>query len=506
MGDQNSCTPRGLQDHVYPGSFGTGWLALVLPAEAGKGRSLQAAGDCCRRSMTGLPLGDRIRLTGLLFFPFLMAELFQKVKDFLLEDMWRIRRDETSKRQFWLIRTLRIFFLAIRRFISDNGPQKASALTFYSLLSVVPLVAMAFGIAKGFGFREALEGLIKRQLAGHEEVIQWIEDFALRYLDSTKGGMIAGIGFGILIYAVMRMLINIEVAFNDIWDVKKPRSFIRMFSDYISILLVGLLLLVISSGSVVFITNSIQDLGIGKITSSFVIWVAPYILVWIVFSLVLMIMPNTKVKPLPAIVGGVVSGTLFLVVQYLYIYFQVGVSRYNAIYGSFAALPLLLIWIRTSWTIVIFGAELSFAFQNEKSFEFEADTRKMSLHTRKVVALLLVSETVKAFDRGEIAPSASELSSKLHLPIRLVNGLVQKLIEAKVLVEINASENRGMVLQPAFDIHKMDVAGVVKKIEHSGYSGLIPEDSDSVMLIKEALSEFEKQFENLPENKLLKDI
>jgi membrane protein len=435
-----------------------------------------------------------------------MAELVQKIKTFLLEGMWRIRRDETSKRQYWLIRALRIFFLAVRRFVTDNGTQKATALTFYSFLSVVPVVAMAFGIAKGFGFREALEVEIQQQLVGHEEVIQWIEEFALRYLDNTKGGMIAGIGFGILLYAVMQVLISIEAAFNDIWNVKKARSFVRMFSDYLSIVLVAIILLVTSSSIVLFIANRIEDLGIGKIGSSFVIWVAPYIMVWTVFSLVLMIMPNTKVKPLAAIFGGVVAGTLFLLVQYLYIYFQVGVSRYNAIYGSFAALPLFLILMRTSWVIIIFGAELSFAFQNERSFEFEVETKTMSLHTRKLVALVLVSEVVKTFSRGEMAQSALELSSGLRLPIRLVNEVVTQLMDAGILVEINVAGNREMVLQPAFDIQKMDIAGVLSRIEHSGYSGLIPDDIDSVSVIRESLSELEDRFKEMPSNRLLMDI
>ncbi len=420
--------------------------------------------------------------------------------------MWRIRHDETSKRQYWLIRALRIFFLAVRRFITDNGTQKATALTFYSLLSVVPVVAMAFGIAKGFGFREALELEIQQQLVGHEEVIQWIEEFALRYLDNTKGGMIAGIGFGILLYAVMQVLISIEAAFNDIWNVKKARSFVRMFSDYLSIFLVAIISLVTSSSIFVLIVKSIKDLGIGELASSFVIWVAPYLMVWIVFSLVLMIMPNTKVKPLSAIFGGVVAGTLFLATQYLYIYFQVGVSRYNAIYGSFAALPLFLIWMRTSWVIIIFGAELSFAFQNERSFEFEVDTKRMSLHTRKVISLLLVSDVAKTFAKGQMAQSALELSTSLRLPIRLVNELVTQLLDAGILVEINPSDNREMVLHPAFDIHTMDIAGVIKKMEHSGYSGLIPDDSESVTVIRESFSELELRFKTLPENRLLKDL
>ncbi|MFO7999614.1 MAG: YihY/virulence factor BrkB family protein, partial [Marinilabilia sp.] len=390
-----------------------------------------------------------------------MKETIHKIRHFLLEEIWRIRPDDTTKRQFWLIRFLRIFSLAIRRFIIDKCDIKASALTLFSLLSVVPLVAMAFGIAQGFGFRETLETELQNRLVGHEEVVVWIQEFALGYLDNTKGGMIAGIGFGFLLFIVMRLMNNVEEALNDIWDVKRSRSFIRKFSDYVSLLLVAILLLVTSGSIVVFIANRIRDLGVGSFASGFIVWVAPYIMIWLVFSLLFMIMPNTKVKPLSAIFGGIIAGSLFLLLQYGYIYFQVGVSRYNAIYGSFAALPLFLIWMQFSWMIVLFGAELAFAHQNEKSFEFEVDTKNISAYALKLVSILIIREVDRNFDQGEKPLSVAELSERLKIPFRLVTDLSYRLVEAGILVEVNTG-NEEIVLQPAYDIHKMDLAGVLR--------------------------------------------
>ncbi|MGQ1890508.1 YihY/virulence factor BrkB family protein [Thermophagus sp. OGC60D27] len=435
-----------------------------------------------------------------------MKRQLEQIRVFLLEDIWRIRPDETSKRQFWLIRFLRIFSLAIRRFVVDQCQIKASALTFFSLLSVVPLVAMAFGIAKGFGFREALEQELQQRLVGHEEVVRWIEEFALDYLDNAKGGMIAGVGFGILLFLVMRLMNSIEESFNDIWDVKKSRSILRKFSDYVSLVLVGILLLVTSGSVVVFIANQMRDLGVVSYASGFLVWVAPYLLVWIVFSLFFMIMPNTRVKPISALFGGFISGILFLGIQYGYIYFQVGVSRYNAIYGSFAALPLFLIWMQTSWNIVLFGAELAFAHQNERSFEFEVDTKKMSIYAQKLVSILMVREVVKAFALKEKPFSVSDLAEKLKLPIRLVNDLVYKLFDCGVLVEIGADSKDDIVVLPAYDISKMTIANVLHQIEHTGYSETILERTDAVDLVSTRFDGFEKIMASSPDNILLKDI
>ncbi len=435
-----------------------------------------------------------------------MPGFINKIQVFLFEEIWRIQRHETSKRQFWLIRLLRIFSLAVRRFIIDQCQIKASALTFFSLLSVVPIAAMAFGIAKGFGFRETLEEELQKRLVGHEEVVKWIQDFALEYLDNTKGGMIAGISLVVVLFAVMRLMNGIEESFNDIWDVKKSRSFIRKLSDYITLTMIAILLLGTSSGFIVFISNSLRDIEMVSFASNILVWIAPYLMIWLVFSLLFMIMPNTKVKAGPAIFGGIIAGSLFLIVQYGYIYFQVGVSRYNAIYGSFAALPLFLVWMQTSWMIVLFGAELSFAFQNEKSFEFEVDTRNMSNYTHKLVSLLIVKFVVKAFAKGEKPHTVNELAEKLRLPVRLVTDLVYKLFDAGVLIEAEADSKEDTVLLPAYDINQMDVVGVLHRLENTGYSETIIGRSTSISAIKERVDRYEHLLIHSEENVLLKDL
>jgi len=423
------------------------------------------------------------------------------------EDIWRMRKDNTSFRQFWLIRTVRIFVLAVKRFLLDDCLIKASALTYYSLLSVVPVVALAFAIAKGFGFREGLEAQLHNRLTGHEEVVQWVQEFALSYLDNTKGGMIAGVGIVILLFSVIKILSDIETSFNDIWDIKTARSMVRKFSDYISFMLVSTVLLAVSSSFMVFLSNSIEVFDLGKIATPIFTWASPYILIWVVFTMMFMLMPNTKVKFTSALFGGIIAGSLFLALQFAYITFQVGVSKYNAIYGSFAALPLFLIWMNSSWLIVLLGAELSYAHQNEKSYEFDADTVKISDDYRRLVSLLVVKYVVDHFKNELPAPSMSDLSMGLKLPIRLVSDLIHKLEDSGVLVEVSFQDSeRSAGYAPAFDINKMTIMCVVDKVEKHGASDFHFEETEDYKKLRVVLDEFNKNQIALSANKLLRNL
>lgn len=436
-----------------------------------------------------------------------MRKRLDTIIKFVLEDIWRIRRDNTSKRQFWLIRTARIFILAGQRFLSDNCQLKASALTFYSLLSVVPVVALIFGIAKGFGFREALEIELQRRLVGHEEVVTFIQEFALSYLDNAKGGMIAGVGVVILLWSVMNVLGNIEQSFNDVWDIKHSRSLARKFSDYISFMLVATILMVLSSSGMVFIVNRIEGFDLVKFVGPVLAYAFPYLMIWIVFTLMFMLMPNTKVKFGAALFGGIIAGSLFIGLQFGYIYFQIGMSKYNAIYGSFAALPLFLIWLQLSWLIVLFGAELSFSFQNEQSFEFDADTKNMSIYYRKLVSLLVVKEIVDMFRDEKKPPTQSELSVSLKLPVRLVSEVIHKLEQANVIVEVNSNgASREVTYLPAFDIDKMSVNCIIDKLENYGASDFHLEETNDYKTLRDILDAFKQKHKSMKENVLLRDL
>ena len=322
--------------------------------------------------------------------------MFQKIVDFLKKDIWRISFNDMPKYKIIIVKQLRVLLLAFRGYDEDKVSLRSSALTFYSMLSVVPVAAMAFGISKMVGIDKHLTRSLNDQFTGQQEVLEWIIKFANSFLENTKGGLIAGIGAIILFWSVMKVFANIESSFNAIWQIRKGRTWFRKFSDYISMLIVAPILLVSSSSATVFLTTALKDLVaevsflsmIGPVIFMFVRLI-PYVLIWFLLTMVFMVMPNTKVNFKSAFIAGVISGTAFVLVQWIYIHFQVGVSKYNAIYGSFAALPLFLIWMQMSWLIILFGAEISFAVQNVEKYEFEPDSQNLSSYSLRVITLMI---------------------------------------------------------------------------------------------------------------------
>ena len=297
--------------------------------------------------------------------------MIRNILQFITTDIWRIRLKDIPRARSFFLKLLRIIILAVRGFDEDRCQLRASALTFYSLLSIVPVVAIIFGIAKGFGFQEGLEKELLDKFSEHQAVLVQVMEFAKSLLETTKGGLIAGIGLAVLFWTVIKVLGSIENSFNNVWGVKKSRPWSRKFTDYMSVLLIAPILFILSSSLMVFITSQVTFitekfalLGYFSSLIFFLLKLLPYCIVWILFTFIYIFMPNTKVRFTSGLVGGIVAGTIYQLVQWGYIAFQVGVAKYNAIYGSFAALPLFLVWLQLSWLVVLFGAEICFSHQN----------------------------------------------------------------------------------------------------------------------------------------------
>ncbi len=439
--------------------------------------------------------------------------MFQKVLDFLKKDIWRISLKNMPKYKVVLIKYLRIILLAFRGYDEDKVSLRSSALTFYSMLSVVPVVAMGFGIAKGFGFDKHLEQQITENFSEQQEVLDYIITFANKFLENTKGGIIAGIGIAVLFWSVMKVLGNIESSFNAIWNIRKPRVWFRKFSDYFSMMLIAPVLIILATSSNVFISTQITRittefdlLGMISPLIFFSLKLIPYVFFWLVLTIIYMIMPNTKVKFKSAFIAGIISGTIFVFVQWLYIYFQVGVSKYNAIYGSFAALPLFLIWLQTSWLIVLFGAEVSFAVQNVEKYEFEPDTHNLSAYSWKVITLMVAHLLIKNFAKGEKAMTAAEISKKLEIPIRLVYDIIYKLVDSNILSEISTQHEKENAYQPAQDINNISVRNTLNTIDHCGTDKILAIASTEKDQIIKILNDFDIAIQNAKGTMLLKDI
>ena len=439
--------------------------------------------------------------------------LLNKLINFLKIDVWRIRTKNISKlRSFWITQ-LRIILLSIRGFAEDKCQLRASALTFYSLLSIVPVVAMAFGIAKGFGFEQILEKQLMTRFPGQESVVAQIIGFANSMLENTKGGVIAGIGIAILFWTVIKVLGNIENSFNDIWGIKKSRSLGRKFSDYLSIMLICPILLIMSSSMTVLITSQVK-LVLSKISLLgtlspiilILLQIMPYCVIWVLFTFIYIFMPNTKVNPKSGLFGGIIAGTIYQVVQWAYITFQVGVTKYGAIYVSFAALPLFLVWLQISWLIVLFGAEISFAEQNVETYEFEPDCLKASHSYKRLLTLRITQLCIKYFVEGKEPLNAKDFSNILEIPIRLVRDLLYDLSESGVLIEVKTSENKSSAYHPAIYLDQLTIKNVLNMLDERGINNIPVAESKELEVLKHSLNTFDEQNKSSKENWILKDI
>lgn len=439
--------------------------------------------------------------------------LFSRAVGFTQRDIWRIRVTELPPGKSFFIKILRVLILSIRGFDEDKCQLRASSLTFYSLISIVPVAAMVFGIAKGFGFEKMLQSQLQEKLAGHEEVFDKIVQFSHSLLENTKGGLLAGVGLVILFWAVIKVLGQIEDSFNDIWGIKEQRTIGRKFGDYLSVMLIGPVMIVLSSSVTVFVASQatllmdkIALLGLFKPLIVILLEALPFFLLWCLFTFIYLFMPNTKVRFSAGLLGGVVAGTIFQLIQWFYVTFQVGVAGYNAIYGSFAALPLFLVWLQLSWLVVLYGAELSFASQNVDTYEFEPDALQASHRLKTLLSLQVAHHLIHIFAKGGAPPTPRQISSDLSIPIRLVNEILFQLESCGILSVTEAGDAKERAYQPARDIQNLTIHEVMEAMDLYGVNALPFAHTPAFAALSNALISFGEAIERMPENKPLKEL
>lgn len=438
----------------------------------------------------------------------------KKMVRFLNKDIWNIHDSANKSYRRLYYRTLKIVLIAARGFVKDKCSLRASALTFYSMLSIVPVLAMAFGIAQGFGFRKSWSQWLRQNFSGQEDVLDEIIAFVDNLLANVNGGVVAGAGLIFLFWTVLQLMNNIEESLNTVWETDRPRTWERKFTDYLTVVLIAPVLVFISSGITVFVTGQIESalslLSIDRYVQpavEFIGQLIPYALIWLLLTLVYMIMPNVNVKFQSALAAGILAGALYQITQWGYITFQIGVSRYGAIYSTFAALPLFMIWLQLSWLIFLFGAEISFAHQNVARYKVEKETVVLSLRELKLLTLLVAMRAVQKFQRGEKPPSAADLAHELNLSAHYVDYLLDYLIQAGILCRAAVPEpDQEKVYLPCQNVDRLTIQYVLSKIEsvnpaEKDFSG--SEDSEK---LKEILDDFDNTLSSSPANKKLAEI
>lgn len=389
---------------------------------------------------------------------------------FLKDDIWRITDDELTPLQRKLYTCIKIPILSVRQFMNDRILVRASALTYSTLLSIIPILAILFAIARGFGFDLIIEHQLRKGMMSQqaELMISWINS----YLTHAKSGVFIGVGLIMLLWTILILTDNIERSFNAIWQVKRPRSVFRKITDYFSMILLLPLLIVISSGLTIFMTtyiNNMENFLLLTPILKFLVRMIPYILTWGMFIGLFVFIPNTKVRLCHTWFPGILAGSAFQAFQYIYINSQIWLSSYNAIYGSFAAIPLFLLWAQVSWTICLFGAEMSYVSQNLASFDFGKETAHISRRYHDFFCTIILSAICKQFAQGNPPYTAEEISKEHKIPIRLTKQILYELQDMKLIYEaVNEDNRKDIGYVPGMDINRLTVGMLLNRLDAAG--------------------------------------
>lgn len=433
----------------------------------------------------------------------------KRMKTFLLEDIWRVTDDEVSRKKGMLYNAIKIVTLSVKEFTERRIVNKASALTYNTLLAIIPILAILFAIARGFGFSNLLEDQFRSGMQGQALTAETILSFIDSYLSHAKSGIFIGVGLIMLFYTVLLLTYNMERTFNSIWQVKKPRSLYRKMTDYFSMLLLLPLLILLSSGISIFMSTfmkNIQEFELLAPIVKFLVRLTPFILTWGMFTALYIFMPNTKVKLKHAIIPGILAGTAFQAFQYLYIGSQIWVSRYNAIYGSFAAIPMFLLWTQISWSICLFGAQLCYVAQNLRNFSFSKETENISRRYHDFLCILIMSLICKRFQTENEPYTAESLSDEHKIPIRLTTTILYELQDLHMIYETQLDgEDEVIAYLPAVDINQMNVAMLLNRLDTAG-SEAFKIDRNRYNVPWEALTQAREDYYENTSHILLKDL
>jgi len=428
-----------------------------------------------------------------------------RISRFFSTTIWDLEPEAFAGLRRHGVHYLQILALVLKAFRGDQCLLRASALTFTTILSLVPFFALTFAVLKGFGVHNKIEPLILEKVAaGNQETV----DRIITYINNTNMTSMGAIGLVALILTVVSVLGNIEEAFNVIWGVKETRSFYRKFSDYLSVVITGPLLLL----AAVSTTTSLQSQWIVKwlVEKSYLgdallslFRLAPYVTIWLALVFLYIFIPNTRVRFRSALFGGVLAGTIWQLAQWGYIHFQVGVAKYNAVYGTLSLLPVFMVWIYTSWLIVLFGVEVVCAHQNIRNFRREARNSSFSHGRKELLCLTILENIAAAFHFGRGPRSSFQLAEELGVPVRVVRELLELLMDSGYILA-NAGENP--TYSPARELEHIAVMDVLATLRNHGDECRAARMSTAELRMQEILKRLESGMAATLDGMTLKDL
>ena len=394
---------------------------------------------------------------------------------FVKLDMWRLTRDALSAPARLGVATLRVLYMTVQAYVEEGIGSLAGSLTYSTALSLVPILAVIVGIAKGFGLQETVRDALMRALPGHEMEFEKAFGYVENYLAQVQGGLFIGVGLAALFYTVLLLISTIEDAFNRLWQAPYARPWSRRVINYLGAFILFPLLLTISSGTTLFLSTLnhtyLSQLKIISTLTSEILGLVPYVLIIFTFTVIYLLIPNVRVRFVPALIAGVVAGLSFQAFQALYINGVLWISRYNAIYGSFAAVPLALLWIQLSWIIVLLGAQISYVLQHVWHLTSPPTSVPLSRRYLDVILVTITARIVQQFvsDSGE-PYRAETLAKDCDLPLRQTQEALAHLLAMGIVVEVNygKEEVEGGYYHPNVSPERLTLSYLLNAIDRSG--------------------------------------
>jgi len=418
-----------------------------------------------------------------------VGELRARVERYVERDLWRRRRGAPPLVRFGR-HLLQLVVLVAQGVERNQTLLRASALTYFAVLSLLPLLALAVGLVDAFGASKDIVDLVVQQVATvSKEGGEWLRE-RVQAIDFRSLGVVSG---ATLFLTTVLALSNVEKALNQIWGIDRQRPLVRRFPDYLAVLVVAPLLLAVAISLAASLRS---DAVVSRLLSTpMLAWIyhtglheAPTLLFWAAFTFLYWFLPNTQVRIGPALLGGAFAAVLFALLQWSYVAFQVGVARSSAVFGTFYAIPVLLVWIYFSWAIVLVGAELAFAEHSLASMRRIREGDDPRPAVREAIGVAVAARVARAFRDGDGALAAEALADALEVPVRTVRAVLGELEAAGIVAPRGDAREAGYQLARAAE--SIRIEEVLRALRGSSDEAAPPVTHDEA--VRSLLAEIER--------------
>ncbi|RKZ79299.1 MAG: ribonuclease BN [Gammaproteobacteria bacterium] len=437
-----------------------------------------------------------------------MIELITKIRNFFSVTLWQDLPEQTSTAWRWLINSLRVTYIMIRELVGGELNLRAMSLVFTSLLSLVPLIAVAFSVLKAFGVHNQIEPALLGMLAPLGPQGVEITDNIIGFVENVKVGVLGSLGLAILFYTIIALIQKIENAFNYVWRVKQARTLARRFTDYLSVVMIGPVLVFTALGitATVMTHSVVQNLQAIEPFGTLILLLSkllPYVMIIIAFTFLYTFIPNTRVKLMPALVGATVAGILWITVGKVFAIFVATSANYTAIYSSFAILFFFMIWLYLGWLILLTGSQVAFYLQHPKLVQLEDRQYILSPRLREKEGLWLMMVIARQFHQQQPALNVQQLEVETELTSDSVEELLTMMVNAGLLVELIGDE---ISYVPSQDIAEIKIHTILDSLRCAEEVELIPIKTTTEPVIEQILQRLDDAQKEVLSDLSLRDL